>query len=227
VNEELSSKARALLEAVAVGDCRQDEAAVVELARRDESFRTRLAELDSVRRLLDETSEEARRTQKDARSWIGAPGEGRLRRSVGLTWQRRFLGARNQRVALFGGLLAAGLMFLVYLDSQRGDAEELQPVWMGGEQVELVHPRGTVEAFEPFLWKGDLPEGGEYRIKIIDAAASVPADAPLLEHRTTEQQWTPSTNEIQLLPDRIWVEVSVIARDGRVLGVSDLVLASR
>ena len=35
------------------------------------------------------------------------------------------------------------------------------------------------------------------------------------------------TNEIQLLPDRIWVEVSVIARDGRVLGVSDLVLASR
>jgi len=130
VNEDLSPVAQALLEAVVVGDRPRDDETVREPAQREQAFELRLQQLDEVQELLEQTSDDVRRTRADARTLTGTPGEKRMCQSVGLPW-------RWSRLALLGGLAAAGIAAVLYFGdggapTQSGKAgDPIDPIYMG------------------------------------------------------------------------------------------------
>jgi len=216
VNDSLSKEARALLEELVVGDRPREDAAVRELAASDESFRTRLEELDEVRALLDETADDARTTRDEARDWTDAPGERHMHRAVGLSPSAPTLvgGGRWPRVALLAGLAAAGIVLITLLGGGSDPKEPIEPVYMGRDTLSLVHPRGRVESYAPFRWEGELPPGGEFHVLVTDASGAHPASTPLIETRTPATSWTPTAAELARLTPLIQVELRLLAGDG-------------
>ncbi len=220
MSEELDANARALLEAVLTGARAADDAEVAQLARASVPFRVRLEELRAAAELLERTAAAERETRRAAATLTHAPGEDTLGR--GLARER---GQRRGRRVAWLALAAAGVALCLFLLRDRGRNERPEPVWLGGETVRLLHPRGTVESFAPIEWQGRLSPGGEYRITITAATDATASEDVLLEHRTADTRWTPSAEQLERLPTRVRIEVAVFL-DG-VLQAADSGISQR
>lgn len=204
---ELTPELQALLEDVLAGVRTAEDAEVQEAARGVPAFRAKLRELQEVVGLLDRIASDAQAVRRAAEESDSAPGEHALARTV--------LGARPERkqrsavLWLGAAAAAAALAFLVArpLLVGRSGSGAHEPIPMGPKELQIVYPAATVERYSRFEWRGSLPPGAEFRIRIFDLTGASAGESPILQKYTKDTRWTPEPAELERLPDRIRVTV--------------------
>ena len=216
-----------LLRDVVAGDRTIDDPEVVHESERNPRFAERLRELSGVDELLGATFRDMQETIEEAAASEKAPGEDSLAAAVlgsgkesKTRAQHRFEDVapmpRGRIVAIVSGLAALFLAVALYLNRSTPE----QPVWMGEGELQIDHPRGAVESFQRLAWKGELPAGGEFQVRVWNTSDAAPGTSPVLLHHTIENHWEPNPDELAGLTDRITIEVSSHSVDGSLVEVA-------
>lgn len=93
------------------------------------------------------------------------------------------------------------------------------PQYLGVGDLALDEPRGEAARWSVFRWRAELPPNGYYELRVYDATPEGDGER-LLKIRPRTETWTPTDEELELLPDRIRWELDVYRADGRTV-VSD------
>ncbi len=104
--------------------------------------------------------------------WGAENGAGGTRRSRPLVWW-----------GLAAGVLLAAALAFVFLRGGRA-SDPVDPIELGGEQLECLAPVGEVDDFSTFRWHSELPPGYRFELVVRDAASGevVFSQEDLLEH---------------------------------------------
>jgi hypothetical protein len=177
----------------------------------------KLSELEGVRTQLDVLGAAERATalaEADAsgpapgeqaaqialESAMRAPARAHEGRSIGHVW------------ILVGSLAAAGiLLFAVLKEPQVEPAEPEHPVFLSSTRIELLSPVGRVREWNMFAWRYDVRPGSSFTIRIWDEDVGA-ADPVLTVPELDDATWTPTTSDLEKIPNRIrWTVVAVDA----------------
>jgi hypothetical protein len=107
------------------------------------------------------------------------------------------------------GALAAAILFALFLWRPWGVPTADPEILLGSRGIECLLPLGSVDRFDTFEWKGELPPGGMFLFTLwseVDGAEAEPLDPP---GTIDGHVWTPT--DPSTLPPRVQWRVS--ARD--------------
>ncbi|MEM7202425.1 MAG: hypothetical protein AAF628_19290 [Planctomycetota bacterium] len=184
-----------LLEEVVTGARLPDDPEVRALMVRDPEWAAELAELVAMQRVLDATGEsEAATLRQAAATPLPSPPRPTSRRWLWL--------------AAAAAAAALALAFLL-----RRGAEDDPGATVLGPAVELLEPRGDVTAYGTFRWRGSLPPGGWFEVRVFAEPAGRPPVARS-QTRLREASWQPDAAEQAGLPQRIRWQVTTFDAGG-------------
>lgn len=132
----------------------------------------------------------------------GAAGGGR----PPLVW--RLLG-----LALALGAMGASVLFLFGVDDIAGSSASRAP-----GDFQLLEPLGWVERYGSFRWEPVAPQGGGYRVRVWDLAATDATATLEASPRLEQADWSLDAERASGLPDAIGWEVQAFGPEGESLG---------
>ncbi len=205
-NEKRTNDADELMAAVVAGDIVRNDPRVEALPAKQR------AQLDALLRTqarLDEAAEDeqallAEIERGDVAPTAATPGPRRLASTF---WLR----------AAGIAAMAAGLLLLAQTLRTTDPVTPIGSGQLGSEvAIELLAPRGAVDAFAPFRWQmADAPPLSRFVLLIWDGGGAAPeaGGRPLIERDVDGTQWTPAAGDPPL-PDRIAWRVDLRPLDG-------------
>jgi len=204
VNEPHPPEHELLLARALAGESDSDLAAQIEGCA---VCRERLAALAAVADRLRTSGELQRSVLRDAQQRAGAPGEERVAAVV-----RPPAPAPARRAPRVWARLAAAALVcaLAWLWWHSGTAPSRGDLFLGSEAAGELSPQGTVAEFGTFTWKADLPPGGSFRVSIFDASDTLHTKPLVRSDNLGQPSWTPTPQQLALLPDSIYWEVEVL-----------------
>ena len=187
-------------------------------ARACEACRVELARLAALEQRLRAAAGEQREVWSSAGRSADENDARTMRASLLATIAQRRR-ARHRRYAAF--LVAAALLLAVWPALRwLGREAPAQEFLLGSEGHAGYSPAGVVPALESFTWPDDRPPGASFELRfhaVEDGRQGAPLAALPRIQDLAEARWTPTPEELSLLPrDFLW-EVLVIDRDERVL----------
>lgn len=185
-----------------------------------------LAPFDEVTALLERASERERSAELAA-AREPAPGEEAALRALAeaplAAATPESSGARPpslRTIVLAGLAAAAAFAALVALGAlgrfvqSPGDAGEVPGgLYVGSTTCRAVSPVGAVDAYAPFLFEAEVPEGGYAQVAVWGADDPVGAQPRLVSEELAEPSWWPTSDELAELPDAIRWQVRVYTWD--------------
>lgn len=202
---ELSPAEEQILEEVALGERSHDDPEVRDMADRNLVFAERLAELDAVQSLLDQTGQEQALTLAEAE---------RVRRAESSPVRRVWL-----------GVAALALVSLALWSFSDGDDLGIpHGQRMGNNAVELLAPAGEVASFSEFRWRFELPANGWFTLRVFDAESGIEIGRA---DEWTADAWAPRESATGGWPNRIRWTVEAYDANGQRIAGSEAGFAAR
>jgi len=175
----------------------------------------KLSELEDVRTQLDVLGAAERATALAEADASGpSPGEQAAQSALEAALRRPSRAPEGRSIGhawiLIGSLAAAGiLLFAVLRDPEIEPADPGGHVFLSSSRIELLSPVGRVREWSLFAWRYDVRAGSSFTIRIWDAGA---ADPMLTVPELDDATWTPTTSDLERIPNRIrWTVVAIDA----------------
>lgn len=196
-----------LLQQVICGDIARDDPKVQALLDSCQGCRQEFAELEQLTDLLDLDAS----SERDARSGSDYHGSGAPPVLGSVPSLGRTL--RRLRTPILAAAAILAVTSATYLLGPGSRTNSPDPIVLIGAPIQLEAIDGSTP-FEGFRWKGELPPGGTYRIRVWNPGTVVTDPTLVDEDNLTQPSYVPSPEQASTLPTTVVWLVDIVSVEG-------------